>query len=62
MSEVSRQEEKRSYLTEAGELIIPIDVPARYHYWKEGSLTLAKILAELNASPEIVARYTKKAE
>ena len=61
-SEATEQAEKRPYLTEKGELIIPIDAPPRYRYWAEGGMSLPKILAELNAPPEILARYTKQAE
>lgn len=61
-NEATAQAEKLPYITEDGLLIIPTDAPARYHYWKDGGLSLAKILAELNAPPEIVAKYTKRAE
>jgi hypothetical protein len=50
------------YINEQGDLIVPIDSPARYHYWKDGGLPIAKILSELNASPETLGNYTKRAE
>lgn len=61
-NEGTAQAEKRPCINESGLLVIPHDSPERYHYWKDGSMSLAKILAELNAPPEVVARYTKKAE
>ena len=51
--------EKLPYINEQGDLVIPFDSPERYHYWKNGGMPLEKTLAELNASPEIVAKYTK---
>lgn len=51
--------EKLPYINEQGDLIIPIDAPERYHYLKDGALSIAKILAELHVPPEMVNRYTK---
>jgi hypothetical protein len=47
------------YINDQGDLVIPFDCPERYHYWKNGALTLSKILEELNAPPVIIAKYTK---
>jgi hypothetical protein len=52
--------EKLSFINDEGNLIAPLDSPERYHYWKEGKLLLAKILAELNASSKTIERYTKR--
>lgn len=61
-SEATSQAEQLPYINENGLLIIPTDAPERYHFWKPNGMQLAKILAELNAPPEIVVRYTKQAE
>ena len=52
--------EKLPYINEHGDLIVPMDSPSRYHYWKDGGLTIAKVLAELNAPAESVDKYLKR--
>lgn len=52
-------DEKKPYLTEDGTLIIPFECSDNgYKYWKQDGKSLTDILTELNASPEIWARYT----
>ena len=49
--------EKKPYINERGDLIIPFDAPERYHNWKQGALTVWQILDEINASPEVRAKF-----
>ena len=48
----------RPSINAKGELIIPCDCPPKYRYWAGGQ-SLAQTLRELNASPEVWARYTE---
>jgi len=48
----------RPYINRRGELIIPLDCNPRYHWWAGGQ-SIAETLAELNAPPEVWARYTE---
>src|SRR5262245_39080226 len=45
------------YLNERQELIIPFVADPKYHWWKAGGMSLAAILTELNASPDVWKRY-----
>ena len=52
-------DENKPYLTEDGTLIIPFECSDNTHkYWKQDGRPLTEILRELNASPEVWARYT----
>jgi len=52
-------DEKKPYLTEDGTLIIPFECSDHgYKYWKQEGKPMTEILTELNASPEVWARYT----
>jgi len=46
----------RPYLTQNGELIIPMDAAPQYHWWAGGQ-SLRTTLLELKAPPEVVGRY-----
>ena len=46
----------RPYLTSRGELIVPHETDAKYHWWAEGQ-SIRQTLEELGASPEVLARY-----
>ncbi|SRR5712692_6117453 len=48
----------RPYINQRGELIIPFDSDPRYHWWAGGQ-SIAATLAELNAPPDVWARYTE---
>ena len=53
--------EKKPYINERGDLVIPFDSPERYHNWKQGSLTVWQILDEINAPAEVRAKFERKA-
>ncbi|BCS90128.1 hypothetical protein [Pseudodesulfovibrio sediminis] len=54
-------DETKPYLTEDGTLIIPFECADNtYKYWKQEGRDITEILTELNASPEVWARYTHK--
>ncbi|MBN2140153.1 MAG: hypothetical protein PHV85_07440 [Desulfovibrionaceae bacterium] len=49
----------RPYLLDDGTLIIPFScADHRFKYWKQEGMTLAEILAEINAPEELFARYS----
>jgi hypothetical protein len=47
----------RPHIDAHGELIIPFNSDPRYHYWKRGSQSIGKTLAELDAPPDVWRRY-----
>lgn len=48
------------YLNKNNELVIPHDAPLKYRYWMlHGGQSLKKILIEIGASEEIMARYVR---
>ncbi|WFS63566.1 hypothetical protein LF599_05210 [Pseudodesulfovibrio thermohalotolerans] len=52
-------DENKPFLTEDGTLVIPFECSDNADkYWKQEGKALTDILKELNASPEIWARYT----
>jgi len=52
-------DDKKPYLTEDGTLIIPFECTDNsYKFWKQERKPMTEILRELNASPEIWAKYT----
>ncbi|WP_272700482.1 hypothetical protein [Desulfovibrio sp. Fe33] len=54
-------DEKKPFLTEDGTLVIPFECSDNADkYWKQEGKDMTDILKELNASPEIWARYTHK--
>lgn len=65
--EITIPEFPKPYLTEKGELVIPVRCHPRYKYWQRGckftwqpvndSLSLKEILLELRASEEVLKRY-----
>ena len=57
MPENPDDEEKKPYINERGDLVIPSDAPARYHNWKPGALTVWQILDEINAPPAVRAKF-----
>ena len=52
-------DEKKPYLTDDGTLVIPFECSDNSSkYWKQDGRKLTEILRELNASPEVWAKYT----
>jgi hypothetical protein len=49
--------DKMPYIDQAGNLIIPLDCPARYRWW-QGGQSPRETLRELGATGEMLARYT----
>lgn len=49
----------KPYFQADGTLVIPHDCDPRYHHWKGGQSVL-QTLAELNAPPEVLRRYTRE--
>lgn len=49
----------KPYLTDDGVLVVPFQCPDHsYKYWKKEGKPVTEILKELNAPPEVWARYT----
>lgn len=52
-------DEKKPYFDEDGTLVIPFECSDHsYKYWKQEGKPMTDILKELNASPEVWAKYT----
>jgi hypothetical protein len=45
------------YLTPDGTLVIPMDSPDRYHWWRAGGQSIGQTLDELNAPQAVRRRY-----
>lgn len=57
MLDGTTDEEKKPHINERGDLVIPFDAPERYYNWKQGALTIWQILDEINAPPEVRAKF-----
>ena len=49
----------RPYLDDNGGLIIPLDAHTKYRWWAEGQ-SVRDTLRELNAPPDVMARYVEE--
>ena len=47
------------YIDATGTLVIPFDSDPKYHWWRGGQ-SITETLKELNASPDVLVRYSPK--
>ena len=57
MQQTTKSERLIPYINERGELIIPLGSDPKYHWWTEEGQSIEETLKELQAPPDVMAKY-----
>ena len=57
MQQTTKPGHPTPYINERSELIIPHDSDPKYHWWTEEGQSIEETLKELQAPPDVIAKY-----